>query len=212
MAFIEETIIIAEVVRLLPNAISGAIGEFLAKKLNSGKKVYDAMEPIVEKRFNDRELRKRGYNVPVQKDCIQWIMDTSPKSPPWTVKRVIHELLAVWFGSVHITSTTACFALFDLCLHPEYVEPLRHEIETTTWETFDASGGRIFPLMDSFIKESARLTPVESVSTRRKAKKPFQLVDGTKVEAGQWICTAARGMNLDPTNYAKVLEFHGFRL
>lgn len=57
---------------------------------------------------------------------------------------------------------TACFALFDLCLHPEYIEPLRQEIENTTWGTFEKASGQLFPLMDSFMKESARLTPVES--------------------------------------------------
>ncbi|KAI0096705.1 cytochrome P450 [Nemania sp. FL0031] len=211
MTFIEETIVIAEVVRLLPSRFSGHIGRFLARKLNSGNRFYNALEPVVTKRFAERERRKLGYDVPEHNDCIQWIMETSPKLKPWTVQRVIHELLAVWFGSVHITSTTACFALFDLCLHKEYIQPLREEIEKTTWEAFDQSGGKLFPLMDSFMKESARLTPVESVSTRRKALKPFQLSDGTQVETGQWICTAARGMNLDPANYACTNEFYGFR-
>ncbi|KAJ8132332.1 hypothetical protein O1611_g1292 [Lasiodiplodia mahajangana] len=207
LVFIEETIVIAEVVRLLPSRFSGHIGRFLARKLNSGNRFYDALEPVVSKRFVERERRKLGYD----KDCIQWIMETSPKVKPWTVQRVIHELLAVWFGSVHITSTTACFALFDLCLHKEYIQPLPEEIEKTTWEAFDKSGGKLFPLLDSFMKESARLTPVESISTRRKALKPFQLSDGTKVEAGQWVCSAARGMNLDPANYACTNEFYGFR-
>ncbi|KAI0886348.1 cytochrome P450 [Annulohypoxylon maeteangense] len=211
MVFIEQTLLIAEVVRLLPHSISGYIGDFLAKRLNSGKIIYDSLEPVVSKRFEERELRKRGHNIPEQKDCIQWIMETSPKTRPWTVQRVIHELLAVWFGSVHITSTTTCFALFDLCLHPEYVEPLRKEIENTTWKAFEESSGQLFPLMDSFMKESARLTPVESVSTRRKATKPFQLSDGTKVQVGQWICSAVRGMNLDPGNWSQADEFHGFR-
>jgi hypothetical protein len=57
---------------------------------------------------------------------------------------------------------TLCFAFFDLCLHPDYLEPLRKEIEDTPWEAFDKSGGKLLPLMDSFLKESARLTPVES--------------------------------------------------
>ncbi|KAI0535045.1 cytochrome P450 [Xylaria digitata] len=216
MIFVEETLIIAEVIRLLPRVISELIatrrmGEFLAKKLNSGRIVYDALEPVVSRRFEERERLRLGYDVPEHNDCIRWIMETSPKTKPWTVKRVIHELIAVWFGSVHITSTTACVALFDLCLHPEYVEPLRKEIERTTWKAFDESGGKLFPLMDSFIKESARMTPVESVSTRRKATKPFQLSDGTRVEKGQWICTAARGVSLDPANYAQANEFRGFR-
>ncbi|GAP91997.1 putative cytochrome P450 [Rosellinia necatrix] len=211
MVFIEQTLLIAEAVRLLPESISGAVGDFFAKRLNSGRIIYDSLEPVVSKRFEERELRKQGYEIPEQKDCIQWIMETSPKTKPWTVQRVIHELMAVWFGSVHITSTTTCFALFDLCLHPEYLEPLRNEIKNTTWQAFEKSGGNLFPLMDSFMKESARLTPVESVSTRRKATRPFRLADGTKVEVGQWICSAVRGMNLDPDNYSQVDEFHGFR-
>ncbi|RYP09153.1 hypothetical protein DL765_008544 [Monosporascus sp. GIB2] len=162
--FIEQTLLIAEVVRLLPHAISG--------RLNSGKIIYDSLEPVVTKRFHERELRRQGHDIPEQ---------------------------------------TACFALFDLCLHPEYLEPLRQEIKNTTWEEFEKSGGQLFPLMDSFMKESARLTPVESVSTRRKATKPFKLSDGTKVEVGEWICSAVRGMNLDPANYSRVDEFHGFR-
>ncbi|KAI1130043.1 cytochrome P450 [Nemania abortiva] len=211
MVFIEQTLLIAEAVRLLPESISGSVGDFFARRLNSGSIIYNSLEPVVSKRFEERELRRQGHDIPEKKDCIQWIMDTSPKTKPWTVQRVIHELMAVWFGSVHITSTTTCFALFDLCLHPEYLDPLRKEIESTTWEAFEKSGGNLFPLMDSFMKESARLTPVESVSTRRKATQPFKLADGTKVKVGQWICSAVRGMNLDPDNYSQVDEFHGFR-
>ncbi|KAI1169518.1 cytochrome P450 [Nemania sp. FL0916] len=211
MVFIEQTLLIAEAVRLLPECISGSVGDFFARRLNSGTIIYNSLEPVVSQRFKERELRKKGHDIPEKKDCIQWIMDTSPKTKPWTVQRVIHELMAVWFGSVHITSTTTCFALFDLCLHPEYLGPLRMEIEDTTWDAFEKSGGNLFPLMDSFMKESARLTPVESVSTRRKATRPFNLRDGTKVEVGEWICSAVRGMNLDPDNYSRVNEFHGFR-
>ena len=61
------------------------------------------------------------------------------------------------------------------------------------------------------MKESARLTPVETVSTRRKALQDFQLSDGLKVPAGEWICTAARGMGSDASTYTRSNEFHGFR-
>lgn len=43
------------------------------------------------------------------------------------------------------------------------------------------------------------------------ALQPFQLSDGTRVETGQWICSAARAMNTDPANYSDAREFHGFR-
>jgi cytochrome P450 len=49
------------------------------------------------------------------------------------------------------------------------------------------------------------------VSIRRKALKPFHFTDGTRVEAGEWICAPLAGMNLDPKNHARPDEFHGFR-
>lgn len=56
---------------------------------------------------------------------------------------------------------TVTFAIHDLCLHPSYVAPLRTELSATQYKAFEESGVGL-PLLDSFIKESARLTPVES--------------------------------------------------
>jgi hypothetical protein len=68
--------------------------------------------------------------------------------------------MAIWFGSVHILSTTIVYVIQDLCLHPEYIEPIRRELETS-YADFERTGQGL-PLLDSFMKESARLTPVES--------------------------------------------------
>lgn len=40
---------------------------------------------------------------------------------------------------------------------------------------------------------------------------PFQFADGTRVEAGQWVCSPLAGMSLDPKNFVRPDEFHGFR-
>lgn len=107
-------------------------------------------------------------------------METSPRKNPWTAQRIVYELLAIWFGSVHAMSTvrrkacialsnrcsksasqTITFAIHDLCLHPEYVGPLRRELESPQYAEFERTAQGL-PLLDSFIKESARLTPLES--------------------------------------------------
>lgn len=136
-------------------------------------------------------------------------METSPKNAPWTPQRVVHELMAIWFGSVHAVSTTVTFAIHDLCLHPEYVEPLRKECESQ-YAAFEQSGVGL-PLLDSFIKESARLTPVESQSTRRSALQPFSLKDGTHVNIGDWFCTPVRAIMTNPVDYPEATTFSGFR-
>lgn len=114
------------------------------------------------------------------------MLENSPREKPYSPTRMVHELIAIWFGSVHglamvrlflgtkaikfeanhlclfncSFTQTLTFAIHDLCLHPEYVDPLRSEI-ASQYDGFQSTG-KGFPLLDSFIKESARLTPVES--------------------------------------------------
>jgi cytochrome P450 len=106
------------------------------------------------------------------------------------------------------------------------VDPIRSELLSEQYAAFEKSGVGL-PLLDSFIKESARLTPVESsmcaqihsqqrtdtylVSTRRHALQPFTLSDGTRVNVGDWACTPVRAMMQAPEHYPSPLDFNGFR-
>lgn len=126
--------------------------------------------------------------------------------------------------SVLILLQTITFAIHDLCIHPEYVEPLRRELQLH-YRDFEATAQGL-PLLDSFIKESARLTPVESskyiivdlfskltsvVSTRRCALQAFMLSDGTKLNAGDWACTPVRSIMQSSEHYPSPLSFNAFR-
>ncbi|XXH06065.1 U3 small nucleolar RNA-associated protein [Hypoxylon texense] len=209
LAYVEETLICAEIVRLLPNFIAPIVGGIMALRLKAHQVVFDTLLPVAQQRCQERDNKLLGQEVPYHADCIQWIMETSPKQNPWTAKRVVHELMAIWFGSVHALSTTITFAIHDLCLHPEYILPLREELLSGYQEFENTSVG--LPLLDSFIKESARLTPVESMSTRRSALVPFTLSDGTRLQVNEWACTPVRAIMSDPRTYPAPLEFHGFR-
>lgn len=49
-------------------------------------------------------LFMRDYHTDMgilQMDCMQWLIDTSPRKNPWTPARMVGEIMAVWFGSVH---------------------------------------------------------------------------------------------------------------
>lgn len=137
-------------------------------------------------------------------------MESSPRSKPWTAERIVHELMALWFGSVHVVTTNLCFAIHDLCLHPEYVSALRKELDNGAWQDFERTGKGL-PLLDSFLKESGRTTPTESMSSRRMALRPFTLSDGTHLNVGDWLCTPLRAMSRDERLYERATEFHGFR-
>ncbi|TRX96846.1 hypothetical protein FHL15_002152 [Xylaria flabelliformis] len=198
--YVEETLMCAEIVKLLPKKLAPLI----ARRLTCQKAIYDALIPIATERCEERERAKLGHPVPKH-----WIMETAPRQKPWTPKRIVHELIAIWFGSVHALSTTITFAIQDLCLHPEYAKPLRDEAERMYAE-FEKTGQGL-PLLDSFLKESARLTPVESMSMRRAATQPFTFADGTKLAVGDWACTPVRAIMQSAEYYPSPLEFNGFR-
>ncbi|KAL2756622.1 hypothetical protein ACRALDRAFT_2041267 [Sodiomyces alcalophilus JCM 7366] len=207
--YVEETLLNAEVVKLMPSFLAPIVGGLLSSGLSSHKSFFAKLLPMAEDRLKDRELKARGHDVPNHADCVQWIMETAPRANPWSAERIIYELMAIWFGSVHILSTTIVYVIHDLCLHPEYVQPIREELETYYHE-FETTGKGL-PLLDSFIKESARLTPVEFMSTRRRALKPFDLSDGTNLAVGDWACTPSGAIMRDERHYPRATEFNGFR-
>jgi cytochrome P450 len=166
--------------------------------------------PITEERIEERIRKAQGHPVPEHKDCIQWVMESSPRSKPWTAERIVHELMALWFGSVHIVTTNICFAVHDICLYPEYLAPLRKELDSGEWEHFEQTGKGL-PLLDSFLKESGRTTPTESMSSRRMALEPFSLSDGTQLNIGDWLVTPLRAMSRDERFFENATEFHAFR-
>jgi len=209
LGYVEETLVNAEIVKLLPKFLAPIVGSVLSRCLNSHKTFFSSLIPATEERIKEKELKNIDHTVPKRSDCIQWIIETAPKQSPWSASRVIYELMAIWFGSVHILSTTIVYVVQDLCLHPEYIEPLRRELETSYME-FERTGQGL-PLLDSFIKESARLTPVESMSVRRCALQPFALSDGTQLGVGEWACAPSGAINTSPEYYPAPDTFSGFR-
>lgn len=102
------------------------------------------------------------------------------------------------------------FALEDLCLHPECIEPLRGEVEDYADPTA-VSDLNALPLLDSFLKESSRLSVSDAVSVRRKALQDSDHFNGTHISKGDWVCAAQRAIMHDSDRYADPERFDGFR-
>lgn len=119
----------------------------------------------------------------------------------------------------------------NLCLYPEYIEPLLKEIREFTEKEFD-NRNQEMPYLDSFLKETARLNLVTTseimpsrynsvapliskkfiiVGIPRKVMSPFTFSDGTYVPADNWICVPQQAPMTDPTIYPKPNTFDGFR-
>ena len=56
---------------------------------------------------------------------------------------------------------TLANALYNLCIYPEYLYPLREEARTNQMQGYQHDVDSM-PLLDSFLKETARMDPVDS--------------------------------------------------
>lgn len=118
--------------------------------------------------------------------------------------------MALWFGALHALSMSLTYAMFDICAQDQYVPALRAELEGPEYIHFMETAKGL-PLLDSFMRESARLTPFEVVSARRQALRDLVLSDGTTIHKGDWTLSPQEAMSHDARIYPDPATFDGTR-
>ncbi|KAG6990988.1 cytochrome P450 [Physcia stellaris] len=139
------------------------------------------------------------------------MLEGSKDSNFWTPLAVIQGLLGIWFAASHQPWINLHFVLLELCNRPEYVELIRDEIEGLKGH-LDHNTICQLPILDSFIKESVRLNPLDKVAIRRKAVQPFVFRStGCRVPVGQIVCVPAWEFMHDKSRYPNPEDFDGHR-
>ncbi|KAL8915859.1 MAG: hypothetical protein Q9172_006602 [Xanthocarpia lactea] len=112
---------------------------------------------------------------------------------------------------VVITSELLRFTPSALQKYPEYLEPMRREIEEMANNENDKDNYDNMPLMDSFLKETARVYPTVILTMPRKVLWPFKFADGTLVPKDNWIVVPSQALMQDEQFYSEPQRFNGFR-
>lgn len=123
--------------------------------------------------------------------------------------------LSVSMASIHTTSMTVTNLIFDLAARPEYISPLLEEIRavkaTETTPYLSKSAMPRLKKLDSFIKESHRMSPISLLNMRRKIKQDIALHDGTLLPAGTHIAFPLNQVSYDKQLWGDPEVFDGFR-
>ena len=122
------------------------------------KKAQKIIIPLILKRRDDEIAGNKSYTKP--DDFLQWMMDEANEYDGQPHK-LAHRLLILTLAAVHTTSMAATQTLFDLCAHPEYIDPLRQEIIQTVGMkgAFTKQSLTHLRKLDSFMRESQRMNP-----------------------------------------------------
>ncbi|TVY92981.1 Cytochrome P450 monooygenase [Lachnellula willkommii] len=205
-------------------------------------------------RLNMHKTRGAQLLTPMLKDClaraqgeksglegyedeqgtmISWLlrhMDQKQRADPLLLG--VNQMM-LSFAAILTTSMSICHIVYDLACRPEYVEPLRKEInEVLREDGYDIDGEGCLKLkktsmsklrkLDSFIKESQRLSPLGMVSNTRIVTSDLTLSTGHILPKGTRFGVASYAVHTsaDTTTYSpsynppgakSPTEFDGFR-
>ncbi|OTB02485.1 hypothetical protein M426DRAFT_195432 [Hypoxylon sp. CI-4A] len=122
-------------------------------------------------------------------------------------------LLKVSFAAIHTSAAAPSQLIFDLCEHPEYVEPLHEEYSKVMGADgkIDKQGFYHMPKMDSIMKESQRFNPLLLVTFERVITEDWKLSNGYVIPSHTMIGVPTHAITMDPTFYPDPDRFDGFR-
>ncbi|XRM44127.1 hypothetical protein ABZX51_007273 [Aspergillus tubingensis] len=128
----------------------------------------------------------------------------------WTPERLSQSLLGLWLAASHQPWVNLHAILVELCLRPEWQDALRDE----ALQSQDDLASKIneLPLLDSFMRETARVNSLDKIAIRRKALTDYSFSSAPlSVPAGSILCVSSYDATRNEHIYPDPEEFDGKR-
>ncbi|KAI1873506.1 hypothetical protein JX265_005128 [Neoarthrinium moseri] len=196
----------AQKIKKYPEFLKPLAARFMPE-ITSIAKHYEAAEaaaiPILEARQRSGEKAL---------DLLYW-MSEQAVGPEKDLKFLASILLKVSFAAIHTSAAAPAQLIYDLCEHPEYIQPLRDEIESVVDAdgTIAKSSFLRMTKMDSFMKESQRFNPLLLITFERVVHRPWTLSCGLTIPAHTTVGIPTQAITMDPKLYPNPEVFDPFR-
>ncbi|KAF8445764.1 cytochrome P450 [Boletus edulis BED1] len=201
----------ASLVNFFPKLMHPIIGRVLTNTPSSLKRCMALVQPIVEERLKRYNSNPGDELHCPPDDMITWLIQVS-KPEDRNLRSICLRILVLNFASLHTTAQTLAHALLNLTSHPQYLEPLREEVREVTeqygWSKYSMG---MLVKMESFLRESQRVSGTSLFPIVRKAMEDITFSDGTTIPAGTHLVVASVPMHLDDRYYENASEFDAFR-
>ncbi|KAF8844235.1 cytochrome P450 [Paxillus ammoniavirescens] len=196
---------------LFPKVLAPFVVRFFMPSVpESVRRCMNHLGPIIEERRKHLEEYGKDW-VDKPNDFLSWLMD-DPEGPRSSILDLTLRILFVTFAAIHTSSNSFTQALYNLAENPQYMQPLREEVESII-EKDGWSKGALAKMrkVDSFLKESQRVEGMGCVGALRKAMQNFTFSDGTVVPKGTFVAIASKATHLDNEVYDNAEMFDPFR-
>nr|BED42929.1 cytochrome P450 monooxygenase [Trametes versicolor] len=169
----------------------------------------ELLQPVIDER---KEMMEKWGDDWTDKpnDLLQWFMEAQQTDDQF--RTIADRVMITNFAAIHTSSLSGSLTLLWLADHPEYIEPIREEIEEVISEQgwTKAAMGKMWKL-DSLLKEFQRHQGLGLASLTRKVMKDITLRDGTVVPRGTTIIATTYDIHHNSAKYENPDVFDPFR-
>ncbi|TDL17296.1 cytochrome P450 [Rickenella mellea] len=200
----------AATIGLTPRLLQPLVGRWVSPTRSAVRRGLKHLKPIIEER--QRRYDEYGTNYPDKpNDLLSWLMDEA-EGEEREAQNLVLRLLAINTAAIHTTSMTFTHTMYHLAANPQYIAPMREEIEhVIKQDGWTKASMTKMHKVDSFVKETLRFTGINSLSLNRVAVGDYTFSDGTYIPKGTMISAATYPMQHDDNIYENANEFVGFR-
>ncbi|KAK7682140.1 hypothetical protein QCA50_014726 [Cerrena zonata] len=201
----------AIILNVIPKFLHPIAGRFLTVVKKSVDRGVRHLEPVIKERYRMMEQLGPEYEGKPN-DFLSWLMDVADEGKKGDVRELVLRVLATNFGAIHTSSNSFTNALFRLAANPEWIGPMREEVERVVQEEgWNKNALQKMLKLDSFLKESQRFDGLGSLSMTRLTLQDFTFSDGTFVPKGELISAAMHPMHHDSDVYTDPDIFNPWR-
>nr|QHD43136.1 P450 oxygenase [Chaetomium globosum] len=141
-----------------------------------------------------------------------WLLGRYPASVKDRMSQLIRDYLAITFESTPSTSGALFYILIELAAAPELAETVRQELrEVAPNGELPSTHLNELKIMDSVMRESARVNPFSHLVLYRKLLSPLKLEGCPELPAGCFICVDAHHIDFSPQLWEDPERFDGLR-
>ncbi|KAI9511490.1 cytochrome P450 [Russula earlei] len=185
------------IISLFPKPLKLIVSRMLSNLPSQIRQEIEFIRPLVEERFAKMEEYGKEWDDQPN-DMLMWLMNEA-KGVERSLEGLARRLLVVNFAAIHTTSQTFTQVLYRLLSNPEYIEPLRQEVET------------VMHKIDSFVRETQRMDGLGLLVMTRLALRPFTFSNGMTIPAGTLVSVPFWAAHRDERIYPNPDTFDGFR-
>ncbi|KAL4071903.1 cytochrome P450 [Scleroderma citrinum] len=203
-----DVIVSATTMNLFPRFI--LVAKFVTSTSRNTRQGNEYLGPVIRERQKRRATRLQdGNQADTPNDFLQWLIDNDTETSEWEITQ---RILVMVFASIHTTATSFVPVLYNLAAHPEYLKPLREEVDSIVhqdgWTKIAIDK---MHMVDSFLKENHRLNCISSLVGVRRVRKDFTFSDGRVVPRGCDIAIPLSAIHHDEEIYSSSNTFDPFR-